>query len=353
MARITHKPGDDLETGQTPRTLVVVGPTSSGKTSLSLRLAQEHQGEIINADARQIYRETNIGTGKPPGRRGKFEGHNAFLVRVPHQFVAEKLCDPSLATCVLPPEIPHYLMDFLPPEEIMTVAEWRERALKAVKGIARRKHLPIVVGGTGLYLSALVDNFSIPQVPPNPSLRKSFEQQPLSKLAELLSKMDPTAASVVDMKNPRRVIRALEICTFTGKSIASLRTKRPPVIDAFMIGLQWPREVLNKRIDAAIDRMMEEGWPEEVRQLHQRGLSWNAPAMTSIGYREMGMYLRGELILEEAVKRAKIATHQYAKRQETWFKRDKRIHWVKNEEEGMDLVKAWLSDRDLNRRGDS
>ncbi len=342
MPRNADKPGQILSTRRAPRALVIVGPTSSGKTSFSLRVAQEYAGEIVNADARQIYRETTIGTGKPPGRRGKYESFNAYLVRVPHQYVAEKLCDPLTGACQFPAEIPHYLMDFLPPEKIMTVAEWRERALKAIRGIAGRGHLPIVVGGTGLYVSALVDNFSIPQVPPNPALRESFERQPLSKLTDLLLKMDPSAAGVVDLRNPRRVIRALEICTFTGKPLAEQRTKRPPVIDAFMVGLRWPRETLHKRIDAAVDRMMEEGWPEEVRQLHKRGLSWNAPAMTSIGYREMGMYLRGELMLEDAVKRAKTATHQYAKRQETWFKRDRRIHWAKSEEEGMELVRKWI-----------
>ncbi len=344
MATRSSAKGRSLESGRVPRTLVIVGSTSSGKTSLSLRAAQAFQGEIINADARQIYRETSIGTGKPPGRRGKYLGYNAFLVSVPYQFVAEKLIDQKKSKSI-PPEIPHYLMDFLSPDQIMTVAEWRERALKAVRGIERRKHLPIIVGGTGLYVSALVDNFSIPQVPPNPSLRESFEKQPLDKLVDLLLKMDPTSAGVVDLKNARRVIRALEICTFTGKPLAQLRTKKPPVIDPFMVGLHWSRDILNKRIDAAVDRMMEEGWPEEVRRLHAMGLSWSAPAMTSIGYREIAMYLRGELMLEEAVQKAKTATHQYAKRQETWFKRDKRIQWAKNEEEAMEMIGDWVEGR--------
>ena len=328
-----------------PRVLVIVGATSSGKTKLSLMAAREFNGEIINADARQIYTGCSIGTGKPPGRRGKYQGYNAFLVRVPYSFVFEKEginpSDPAPDTEKYFPEIPHYLMDFLPPDQIMSVSIWRERALKAVRGITARKHLPIMVGGTGLYVSALIDNFSIPRVPPNPALRQSFEAQPLNKLVNLLLRMDPTAGGVVDLKNPRRVIRALEICTFTGKPISKLRTRRPPVVDAFQIGIKWPREELRKRIDLAINRMMDEGWPEEVRKLHKNGISWSAPAMTSIGYREMGMYLRGEILLEEAIKRAKIATYQYAKRQETWFKRDKRIHWAESDEQAMELIRAW------------
>jgi tRNA dimethylallyltransferase len=327
-----------------PRVLIVLGPTSFGKTGLSLRIARELNGEIINADARQIYKKFNIGTGKPPGRRGKFMGHSAFLVRVPYSRDYEKLGinpedKPGQESPY--PEIPHYLMDFMDPKNIMSVSEWRRIALTAIKGIVRRGHLPIVVGGTGLYIKALVENFAIPEVPPNPSLRKSYEKEPLSKLVNLLLKMDPDAETSVDLKNPRRVIRALEICTFTGKPVSKLKVKRPPVIDAFQVGIKFTREQIKERINSSITRMMEEGWPEEVRRLHDGGISWEAPAMTSIGYREIASYIRGEILLEEAVEKAKHATHQYAKRQETWFKKDPNIHWAKNEKQALDLIRAW------------
>ncbi len=327
-----------------PRVLVILGPTSSGKTGVSLKIARELNGEIINADARQIYRKLTIGTGKPPGRRGKFLGHSSYLVRVPYSRDYEKL---GINPEDLPgqespyPEIPHYLMDFMDPKKIMSVAEWRRVALKAINGIHRRGHLPIIVGGTGLYIKALVDNFAIPEVPPNPSLRSSYEKQPLNKLVDLLLKMDPDAETSVDLKNPRRVIRALEICTFTGKPVSQLRVKLTPVIDAFQVGIKWPREVLRERINQSITRMMEEGWPEEVRRLHDGGISWNAPAMTSIGYREIAAYIRGEIMLDEAILRAKRATYQYAKRQETWFKKDTRINWAKNEKQAMELIRTW------------
>lgn len=321
-----------------PRVLVIVGPTSSGKTGLSLQVAGMLDGEIVNADARQIYRGCDIGTGKPPGRRRKYHGNNAYMVSAPHEYVLEQA---GTVASEKMPTIPHYLMDFLAPQKIMTVSEWRTRALLAIRGIVGRKHLPIVVGGTGLYVNALIDNFSIPRVPPNQTLRASFEKEPLPKLVDLLLKIDPAAGAAVDLKNPRRVIRALEICTLTGKPINKMKVKRPPVVDPFIVAIYRPREELNERIDSAVDRMLEEGWPEEVRQLHDAGLSWDAPAMTSIGYREMARYLRGEIMLDEAISLAKIATHQYAKRQNTWFKRDERIHWVKSEEEGVELIKDW------------
>ena len=325
-----------------PRVIVVVGPTSSGKTALSLRIAREHGGEIVNADARQMYKGFSIGTGKPPGRRGKFETHNTYLVRVQHEEVFEKAEAAHKDIEHDFPEVPHYLMDFLEPNQMMTVAEWREKALRAIKGIVVRGHLPVVVGGTGLYTSALIENFDIPRVPPNSSLRASFEKQPLDKLVDHLLKLDPTAATVVDLKNPRRVIRAIEICTFTGQTIIQQRKKRPPVIDVFQVGIKWPREELRRRIDGAIRRMMEDGWPEEVRGQHDKGVSWNAPAMTSIGYREIGRYLRGEIMLDEAIRLIKLSTYHYAKRQETWFKRDSRIHWANSEDTAAELVGQWL-----------
>ncbi len=325
-----------------PRVIVVLGPTSSGKTALSLRLARKYGGEIINADARQMYRGFSIGTGKPPGRRGKYATHNAYLVKVQHPEVLEKAEEQHLDTEKLYPEIPHYLMDFLEPDELMTVAEWRERAIRAIDGIIKRGHLPIIVGGTGLYTSALIDNFDIPHVPPNPALRSSFEKQPLDKLVSHLLKLDPTAATVVDLKNPRRVIRGIEICTFTGKSIASQRKKHPPIVDAFEVGIKRSREEVRRRIDLAVRRMLEDGWPDEVRTQHDEGVSWTAPAMTSIGYKEISLYLRGEIMLDKAIHLIKLATYHYAKRQETWFKRDPRIHWAKDEDEAVGLVDQWL-----------
>ncbi|MBU2566200.1 tRNA (adenosine(37)-N6)-dimethylallyltransferase MiaA [Patescibacteria group bacterium] len=335
------------EKSKLPRVLFVVGQTSSSKTSVSMQIARMFSGEIINADARQVYKGFTIGTGKPPGRRGKFRGHNAYFVRVPYAHLIEEMYRRTYKNKKDLPqysEVPHYLMDFLPPEKLISVAEWRERAVKAIKGITRRGHLPIVVGGTGLYIKALIDNFSIPKVPPNPGLRSSFEKQPLDKLVNHLLTIDPSADTSVDLKNQRRVIRAIEICTFTGKPIKATRVKKPPIIDAYQIAIKFSREEIRRRIDISIDRMMEEGWPEEVRKLHKNGISWLAPAMTSIGYRDMARYIKGEIMIEEAIRLTKIATYQYAKRQETWFKRDPRIHWVNGEKQAVELVTRWMEE---------
>ncbi len=305
---------------QAPRIVCIVGPTASGKTALGIRLAKKFRGEIVNADSRQIYKDFTIGTGKPEGKRGVYEGHRAFLVS----------------------GIPHYLMDFLDPRQTFSVVEWREKAVEAIRGIVKRNHLPIVVGGTGLYLSALIDNFDFPKVPPNLTMREAIEKKPLADLVQILLKLDPEAEQVVDLKNPRRVIRALEVSTLTGQPFTKQKSVAQPQFNAFQIGIRWSRPDLYARIDAQIEDMVRRGWIEEIRAQLARGVPENAPAMSSIGYREMLKCLKDELPMRAAVETTKRAVHKYAKRQETWFRRDIRIRWVKNEMEGLKFVTEWL-----------
>lgn len=300
----------------------MVGPTASGKTALGIRLAKKFHGEIINADSRQIYKDFDIGTGKPIGKRGVSQGHRAFIVE----------------------GVPHYLMDFLPPAEMFTVVEWREKAVEAIKGITKRGHLPIVVGGTGLYLSALIDNFDFPKVEPNATMREAFRDKPLADLVKLLLKMDPAAEQLVDLKNPRRVVRALEVATFTGKPFTQQKAVARPQFDAFQVGIRWSREDLYARIDETIQEMVERGWPREVEQALEKGVPETSPAMSSIGYREMLKYVKGETSLAAATEATKHSVHKYAKRQETWFKRDMRIRWAKSEVEATKLTGDWLKE---------
>lgn len=307
-----------------PRVLCVVGPTAAGKTEFGLQIAKIFQGEVINADARQVYKGCSIGTGKPLNGQVKIIQHRrAYVVD----------------------GVPHYLMDFLPPTETFTVTQWREKALKAIRYIAARGHLPIVVGGTGMYIQALIDGYRIPPVPPQPAFRAAMDAKSLDELVQLLSHTDPEALQIVDLKNRRRVLRALEVITFSGKPFSAQRSKARPTVEAFLIAPFRTKDDLHKRIDQTIDHMIEEGWIDEVRALRAAGLSKDAPAMTSIGYRDLLRYLEGDSSLEETIEHIKRATKQYAKRQMTWFKRDKRIHWVDSEDEAKELVRQWLVEK--------
>lgn len=312
---------DVTATGTIPKIVCVVGPTSSGKTALGIYLARCFDGEVINADARQVYQEVDIGTGKPStGKQGIYRRRKIFLVE----------------------GIPHHLMDILPPDQLMTVAEWRRQAMEKIRVITRRQHLPFVVGGSGLYIQSLIDNYQIPAVPPQSAFREAMHTKPLDELVKLLRRTDPEAANVIDLQNRRRVLRALEVMTFTGRSFIENRSPGKKIVDALLLAPFQEKEALHHRIEMSVNKMIDRGWIEEMQRLSAKGISWGAPAMTSIGYRELGMHLRGEITRPDAIERVKRATRQYAKRQMTWFKRDKRIHWVKTSEEASALVRAWI-----------
>ncbi len=279
-----------------PKILCIVGPTSSGKTALSLELAKKRNGEIVNADARQIYQGFVIGTGQPTQEEQQ--------------------------------GIPHHLFGFLEPERVYSVAEWKRAALEKIYEITSRGKIPILVGGTGLYIQALVDNIELPEVPPQPELRTEFEAHTLEQLVQRLAEEDPDAVTWVDLKNRRRVERALEVVLVTGNAFKEQRGKGEALVEAELIGLKRTPEELRARIDVAIDVMLKRGWKDEVKRLHDSGVAWDAPAMTSIGYRELGAVLRGELDEKEVTQNIRLATWRYAKRQITWFKRDQRISWI-------------------------
>ncbi|MBD3251112.1 tRNA (adenosine(37)-N6)-dimethylallyltransferase MiaA, partial [Candidatus Uhrbacteria bacterium] len=238
--------------------------------------------------------------------------------------------------------IPHYLMDFLPPTETYAAPQWRDAALKAINGIVKRKHLPIVVGGTGLYISSIIDNLQFPEVEPQPAYREALDQKPLRDLVSLLLILDPEALEFVDIKNKRRVIRALEVLTFSGKKFSELRKKGAPIVEPLQIGIARTHKDLYARIRVAIEKMVKQGLVKEIRALLKEDIPLSAPAMTAIGYKDFADYLLGKVTLQEAVEKLKKQTIQYAKRQWTWFKRDPRIHWVKSEEEGIEVVEEWL-----------
>lgn len=302
-----------------PQIIVILGPTASGKTDLGVALAREFNGEIINADSRQVYKDMDIATAKSPKDADSKKGE--YLVE----------------------GIAHHLIDIVKPNKNFSLSDFKEKANAAIIDILARGKLPIVVGGTGLYVWTLVDNLDIPKVAPNKKLRQSFKDKPLAELVKLLNHVDPLSAKKVDLKNPRRVLRALEVAISAGDSFVSQTTKSKPLYNVLQIGLNWPRKELYNRINARVDKQIAEGLEEEVKKLAKK-YPWHLPSMSGIGYKQLCGYLRGECDLKQAIERVKIDTRHYAKRQETWFKRDKRIKWIeKNDlQKSRELVRKFL-----------
>jgi len=283
-----------------PRLVAIVGPTATGKSRLAIRLAQGLNGEIVSADSRQIYRHMNIGTAKPN-----------------HQEQAL---------------VPHHLIDIVNPDEDFSLAQYQQLAYHTIADIHQRGKLPWLVGGSGLYVWVVLEGWSIPPVPPDPGLRRTLtEQAAKGEVAELyqeLAKVDPAAAQKIDPRNVRRVIRALEVTRSAGIPFSQLQQKKAPPFQTLIIGLTAARDELYRRIDARVDEMMARGLVDEVKNLVNMGYGLNLPAMSGIGYLQIGRHLQGELSLAEAIQQIKYGTHRLARHQYNWFRlNDNRIHW--------------------------
>ncbi len=279
--------------------ITLIGPTAVGKTALSLRLAQRFDGEILSADSRQIYRGMDIGTAKPtPAERA---------------------------------QIPHHLLDLRNPDEPLSLAQFQSLAYATIDAVHARGRVPLLVGGTALYQRAIVEGLRIPEVPPDAALRARMEALLASEGREALfgwlQRIDPATAAQIDPLNPRRVMRAIEIYESTGQSKVELEGSEPPPYRILQIGLQREREALYQRIDERVDAMIEAGLVAETQRLLDAGYAANLPAMTSLGYREISAFLRGELAWDDAVARIKTETHRFVRHQSTWFRRMKNVHW--------------------------
>ena len=282
-----------------PPLVVLLGPTAVGKTELSLQLAERFQGEIVGADSRQVYKGMDIGTAKPtPEERAR---------------------------------VPHHLIDLFPPDQNFSLAEYQQLAYAAIDAIHAQGRVPFLVGGTALYVRAVVEGLRIPEVPPDPALRAALEtvlaEQGREELFRRLAERDPATAAVIDPQNPRRLLRALEIVLLTGRSKVELEGADPPPYAILQIGLTRPRPALYARIDRRVEQMVEAGWVGETARLIDQGYAPTLPAMTSLGYREIAAYLRGEMDLEAAVARIQVETHRYVRHQMTWFRRMRGITW--------------------------
>ncbi len=276
--------------------IVILGPTASGKSDLAVKLAKRFNGEIVSADSRQIYQEMDIGTAKP--NKKQMSG------------------------------VSHHLIDVVKPNQGFTLAQYKKLAVKIIKDIQERGRLPFLVGGTGLYIQAVVDNLKIPPVKPNKKIRKRLAELTNQELFSQLEKLDPLTAAAIDRHNKRRLIRALEVCLVTKNPFSKQREKGQPLFNICQIGLKINKEALNKKIAQRVEKMTQTGLVREVKKIIQN-YSLYLPAMSGIGYQEISQYLQDKITLEKAKELIKQHTRQYARRQMTWFKKDKRIHWIK------------------------
>lgn len=296
--------------------LVICGPTATGKTNLGLRLAKKLGGEIISADSRQVYKGMDIGTGKDLPR-------NFGLRTSDLRFKGAKVGYYTDGDTRI------WGYDLVSPKESFSVAEYIRIAGKIIEDIWKRGRLPILVGGTGLYIQGIVDGIPTAAIPQNKRLRSSLEEKGFPELFEILAQLDPVKAASLntsDRKNPRRLIRAIEIAdaVMRGKDKNS---KKIVVDDVLFIGLVAPRGKLNERIDSRVGSKLREGFEKEVSKLLKEGVSWEMQSMSSLGYRQWGDYVEGKLTKDQAIEKWRSEERKYAKRQITWFKKDKRINW--------------------------
>ena len=295
--------------------IILAGPTAVGKTSLSIRLAKETGGEIISADSMQVYRHMDIGSAKIT--KEEMEG------------------------------VPHYLVDMLEPEEEFNVVRFQQMAEEAAERIWEKGKIPLVVGGTGFYIQALLYDIDFTENDGDESYRRRLEQKTsdeegASELYEMLTTVDPKAAREIHPRNLKRIIRALEFHHQTGKKISehneTQRQKSSPYNYAYFV-LTDERSRLYERIDQRVDLMMEQGLLDEVRYLKERGVRKDSTAMQGLGYKELYAYLEGEYPLDEAVRIIKRDTRHFAKRQLTWFKRERDVIWTDKSVIGQDEQK--------------
>lgn len=283
--------------GKSEPIIVILGPTASGKTSLSLNIAKAINGEVISTDSRQIYREMPITT--------------------------------AVATKEEQDGVPHHLLEFRNPNQALSLGEYKDLATQKINEIYERGAIPILVGGTGLYISAIIEDYDIPRIPPNTLLREQLQREVEAHgsefIHEKLERLDPESAKKIHPNNVPYIVRAIEINLFSGSKKIDKKSSK---YSAFIIGIDWPREELYERINKRTDIMLKNGMLKEVQALLDRGYDEKLPSMTSVGVKEIIPYLKGEEALEQSLETLKRNTRRYAKRQMTWFRRYDNVKWI-------------------------
>lgn len=298
------------------RLVAIVGPTGIGKSRLAIKFARSFDGEIVGADSRQVYRHLDIGTAKPTSQ--------------------------ELAS------VPHHLIDVVDPDDSFSLALFQELALRAIDDIWRRNRLPFLVGGSGLYVKAILEGWQVPRVSPDSQFRYTSEEKVgergIDELYRELVRVDPAAAEKIDRRNVRRVIRALEVHAKAKEPFSRLGKKTVPAFDSFIIGLTAERRHLYDIVDRRVDDMIEQGLASEVEKLLRMGYDFTLPAMSGIGYKQIGQFLRGELTLDEARRKIKTETHRFIRHQYAWFRlADERIHWFDVEHQDDAVIENTLA----------
>jgi len=297
--------------------LVILGPTASGKSDLAVKIAKKYNGEVISADSRQVYKGMDIGSGKITKK--------------------EML------------GMPHHLLDVASPKKRFTVAQFQKLARKEIRKIWKNGKIPILCGGTGLYIQSIVDGLVIPEVPPDAKLRAKLEKFSTEELFKKLKKLDPRRAENIDRHNRRRLIRSLEIIIKTGQPMptAGSRTRQSlprtdlDRLNILQLGIAQPGEKLKKLINKRLHKRLKQGMIAEVKKLRQSGISWKRLEEFGLEYRAIALYLQNKISKQEMIDKIQLESEQYAKRQMTWFKRDKRINWIKNYKEAKKLAKSF------------
>ena len=300
--------------------IVILGPTASGKTNLSIKLAKKYNGEIVSADSRQVYKGMDIGSGKITKK--EMQG------------------------------VPHYLLDVANPKRKFTVSHFQKLALKAIKNIQKRNKLPFLVGGSPFYIQSVVDGIAIPEVKPDWNLRKKLEKFSNEKLFKKLKKLDPKRAATIDRHNPHRLIRALEIVLKTGKPVpggvipGGVRPGSDPGLTPFAtlkIGIIKPPDELKKLIEKRLSKRLENNaMINEVKKLRKSGLSWKRLEEFGLEYRFVAQYLLNKITKQEMMDKIQRESEHFVKKQTTWFKKDKKIKWVNNYKEAEKITKNFL-----------
>lgn len=303
--------------------IVLLGPTACGKTDLSLKLAKKSDGFVISADSRQIYQGMDIATGKVPGQWKIIQNKKVYVAD----------------------SIPHFLIDVVNPDQEFTLADWQSKTLEILNNPSpvTQGRTPFIVGGTGLYSASIVQNYVLPKGTVDSNLRQELEAQELPALVQQLKKVDPTSHSTIDIKNKRRVIRALEFAQTNQDSFSKSTSTRESPFEFLQFGITVERAELIQKINARVDEMFEQGIVEETQTLLEK-YSIDLPALSGIGYPEIAAALAGKITMEAAKEKIKINTRQYAKRQLTWFKRDNAIQWITSDQEAEEKISTFLKD---------